>query len=648
MHAPAGTAGLQRHKWTLLARLAPWLIAAFAVLLYAPTLGAGFTYDDHLAIEGHPGVREPSWRMTLATPFWGPAESVRMSMWRPLVTASFAANAAASRSSGTPLDPLPFHVTNLAIFAAAILLFWRLASQLGLSLAGRVAATLLFAVHPLQTEDVASLVARADLLCAIAGLAYLTAVVRGRALGMALWLALALLCKETALILPGVAMLWWYAQWLTRHEPPPLHRRFVLVHMVVLVAWLAARIAIVGALTPAAQGVVENPLMAFGLGGRLFGAVAVTWLLLQRLLLGGPLNTDYGLGFFPPPALSASAAVGLCALLLLLAGVVLALRRSPRVAVALGLIAGPLCLLSHVLVPVTTAFADRLWPLAVAGACLGAGILAERLFAAAPRAAPAIVAAMALFCVRSVLAVQQRLPDWQDDAHVFEAMVQSAPGAYRANVNSAAIALARGQGDLARKRLQTALALHQDGAPAWLSLARVECAAGRADAARRALAGARSHGGATDKWFAVACTLGVRFESPEAALVTCREALDLAHRSGPTVDPEIPMWLAIACERAGDESCASRHMAEAERLHAAAPSATPQVALNAGVFYARRGEDLRAWTLLAAVDPAVSARRDVLQMRAALCDRLAARAEQAPGDARLRAALRVCARLRAR
>lgn len=142
--------------------LAVGLIAVALIIVYSDSLSVPFLFDDIPAIQENTSIRSLG---TLLTP---PADT--SASGRPVLNATFALDFAIGG-----LNPLVYHVTNLVIHgAAAALLFGILRRTLRpmQTRAGPVSlfATLLWAVHPLNTEAVTYTVQRAESLM---GLFYL-------------------------------------------------------------------------------------------------------------------------------------------------------------------------------------------------------------------------------------------------------------------------------------------------------------------------------------------------------------------------------------------------------------------------------------------------------------------------------------------
>jgi hypothetical protein len=146
--------------------------AAVAVLLYLNTLPNGFVYDDHPAIEQNPCVQgDGEWMQLLLRDFWGTQLNSPSShhSYRPLSTLTLRLNRMVDPHGGAR----GFHAVNVIIHGAVSYMLWD-AAKLALGTCGRgppLLASLLFAVHPVNSEAVAYCVGRADLLAALLGLA---------------------------------------------------------------------------------------------------------------------------------------------------------------------------------------------------------------------------------------------------------------------------------------------------------------------------------------------------------------------------------------------------------------------------------------------------------------------------------------------
>jgi tetratricopeptide (TPR) repeat protein len=160
--APRGTFG----------RLAPWLIAAVGVLVYANSLDGVFLFDDHKDIVENDALHV----------LWPPWVAMGLS-FRQLVYYSFAINHAISCH-----ETWSYHLVNGALhILAALTLFGlvrrtlrlpRIAIPDGRATGIAWAVALLWTVHPLNTQAVVYVVQRAEVACALAYLLTLYCFVR--------------------------------------------------------------------------------------------------------------------------------------------------------------------------------------------------------------------------------------------------------------------------------------------------------------------------------------------------------------------------------------------------------------------------------------------------------------------------------------
>ena len=189
--------------------LAGWLLLALAVLPFAEVRHYPHVHDDHV-LRG-PGSLAADARTDLVTllgaDFFGTFEHPRgqTGFWRPLVLASFRAEALVAGRSEAGYVWLG-HVVTVLCHAAAVLALWRLVLCLGLSPGAALVAAALFALHPVHVESVAWASGRTDSLPTALGFGAIAIALREpRSLSAscqaAALLTAALLCKETALLL---------------------------------------------------------------------------------------------------------------------------------------------------------------------------------------------------------------------------------------------------------------------------------------------------------------------------------------------------------------------------------------------------------------------------------------------------------------
>jgi hypothetical protein len=120
---------------------------------------------------------------------------------RPLTELTFWLNDALFGRS-----PISWHVVDLALHLAAVALVWDVLRKLIGDRAGLIAAAI-FAVHPLMTEPVAYVFARATLLATLFSLLAMRNWIAGKFWIATAWFAVAMLAKEECAALPIVLIL---------------------------------------------------------------------------------------------------------------------------------------------------------------------------------------------------------------------------------------------------------------------------------------------------------------------------------------------------------------------------------------------------------------------------------------------------------
>jgi Flp pilus assembly protein TadD len=183
--------------------LLPLAILALVVVVYASSIENSFHYDDSHSIVENPHIRSlanlPRFFLEPETFSGEPA----MAMYRPVLVSSFAVNYAADG-----YEPRGYLAANIAIHGvAAILVFLLLAKWQGrwVGLWGSV----LFAVHPVQTQAVNYISSRSVSLSALGVLMAMCMVAHGR---RQVWsvasYAFGLLAKSTAIVLLPLLLLY--------------------------------------------------------------------------------------------------------------------------------------------------------------------------------------------------------------------------------------------------------------------------------------------------------------------------------------------------------------------------------------------------------------------------------------------------------
>ncbi len=268
---PRGSVGVVGRRWWQWLGLGA-VLCVVVLAGYWPALRGGFIWDDKVLLTESPLVHAADglyrfWLTTQAPDYWPLTSTTFWVEWRLW-----------------GMDPLGYHLTNLALHAAEALLVWVILERLGVW--GAYLAGLLFAAHPVNVESVAWIAQRKNL---VAMLFFLLAILfwlesergeganRGSARGWywasVVMFVLAMLGKGSVAPLPAVLLLlvWWQRGRLgVRDLVRVVPFGVVSVVLVVVNVWFQTHGT--GAIRQA--GIVE----------RLLGAGGVVWFYLWKAL----------------------------------------------------------------------------------------------------------------------------------------------------------------------------------------------------------------------------------------------------------------------------------------------------------------------------------------------------------------------------
>jgi hypothetical protein len=383
--------------------------------------------DDRAIIAANPAAHSVAAAVrAFDDPYW-PRES-GAGLYRPLTILSFAVDWTVSNGRAGWL-----HVMNALWHGLATVLFALVIGR-WISGVGWVAATLIFAWHPVHVEAVAGLVGRAELLAAVGILGSVLAARRGLWVSAVALAALAMLSKEHGVI-AGVAIL------LDRWLKAPEGRPYPLGLWIGLGAVTAGFLVIWSLIGRAGASDVAPVFLGRDVFGRL--AVALPAVLRAATLLVWPasLSVDYGPQVIPArDGMSLAAVLGAMIVVGIPALVVWGRRRAPAIAFAAGVAGLSYLPTANLLFPSGVVLAERNLYLAVMlpAAAVGVGIawLAARWGERARVAAIAVSAVLVVACAAKSL---DRLPAWRDNRGHLLTLLDEHPESSRAHASAAAV-----------------------------------------------------------------------------------------------------------------------------------------------------------------------------------------------------------------
>lgn len=380
------------------------------------------------------------------------------SFYRPLSTASFAIDRALFGTWAAP-----FHAHNLLWHLGCclvVLVLLRRFFASGAALAG----ALIFAVHPIHTEAVTSVVGRMELCAAFFALLGIELYLDGRR-GIALLCALlALLSKESGLFCAPVAI---GLDALRCRDLRAALRRGGWFILPLAVYALLRRHALGDTLLP-----TPDPLFTTMDGmSALATAIDVIGRELRLLVFPHPLIADYSYASIAAsPSLTAPGPLLALGVLALLGGLAYALRRRlPALGVALAVFAIILSPVSNLVVHLNVLMAERLlYAPAVAVAIVVAGVYE---LVAAQRLAPIVLGALLLCFTGLTLA---RNTDWETPLSLWQDTVDKQPRSALAHANLALSCVTIGDEACALRELRIAVAINPARADFAATLEKLE------------------------------------------------------------------------------------------------------------------------------------------------------------------------------
>lgn len=526
------------------------LLLGVAMLVYGNTLWNAFTLDDGLYIVHNPRVTSGSIR--------GLFEPTTLNnVIRPVTFATFALNWALGG-----VQPFGYHLFNLLLHAAVTLMLYLLLRKLLESIPDgstvAFAAALLFAVHPIHTEAVASIAGRSELLAVAFLLAAWLLHVEDKGILALFCFLLAMMSKESAIVFLLLALAGDYA----RNKLKPVRQYGLIAALTVLylgVFWKLKG----GRFGQKGVDFLDNPLGSLPVSLRIPNALRIAWKYVGLHIYPGTLSSDYSYNAILLYAKWRSLAPAVVATLCVLGIWIWALwtrKNAWFFAGAIYLVG--FAVTANVLIPTGTLMGERLAYLPSAGFCLLVALLWVR-FGKYHR--PLAWTVLSIIAAALAARTVGRNRDWRDNFTLYSAAVQAVPRSAKAHAGLGTEYLIREQFDAARKEYLLALriypnfpeVLHYDGI--------VESRMGHDEVALQLMEKALSLTGTADANFDY---VGVDLAAELTKLGRTDEALKLLNEEIVTSPGNTQAWLnrAVVHHRRGELESARVDVAAALHL----------------------------------------------------------------------------------
>ena len=520
------------------------LVAGVALFAYLGNVGNGFVYDDRFVIERNPAVQNLDWWGIVARSYWG--ELVDAGLYRPLTLLSFGLNRALGASAAG------FHFANDVLHAVASVLVLLTARALGTGRFVALAAGLLFALHPLQTEAVNAIVGRGEILAFVFAIgAFLLYVEKARAMWVGLLFFLALCSKESAAFALPLFALYWLL----------FERRDLRPVAGAVIAYVALRVSALGGFGIGGReiGFLDNPIADVPVASRVLTAPVLLTKYVGLVLWPSPLSADYSYNQISiPSSLDIRVLIGLAIVFGLS---MLAWKRRGVVAFAAMAFLLPLAGFLHIVFPLGSLFAERLTYLPM----LGATLLMALALNALPRRSVLLVVLLAACALRVVA----RNRDWLDNETLFRRTVATSPQSARSHFLLGAELLEQDRFDESAASFEAGLEIAPQHIGARMSLGQAKLEAGTPVEAQAAFedALARAPSDEIREWALTAALAAGRERARSGVWDDARRLFERALELDPQ-NVDARNSLGLVTERQGDATTARDHYDKALAIDA--------------------------------------------------------------------------------
>jgi Flp pilus assembly protein TadD len=461
MVQPAADAGRSSVVEYLTTSRALFIIIAATVLVYTNSLSGQFVFDDTKQILGNPTIHSWAnvihaftrdvWDFQRATftkdippPYYRPLFTIYLTVGYKLFGA---------------WEP-GWHLLNLAIHTGSTVTVFFLVRRLSKKIVVATVAALCFGLHPAHVESVSWISGVPDPLAALFFVPSLIFYLRYREAGKTNWLVLSLvcygiaaLCKETALSLPLIILVWELSRDSGRLGTRITRAvKAVIPYSCVGIVYLLARFSVLGRLS------WKHPMMASVPDSSILMTVPyVVATYLRHLVAPYRLSLIYGTSFIETPADPRF----LVSLALLMAGAIaLWVYRSKITAdiwIGLTLIIAPLIPVLNLRVfHFEYIIQDRYLYLPSIGSCFLFALLIDHLVRLRPQ--PVLfVSALVLLGFGASTVLQNRV--WHDPMALWERAIEYSPNSWSTHYNLGLARLEAKQFEAAREELLKAQSL---------------------------------------------------------------------------------------------------------------------------------------------------------------------------------------------
>jgi len=264
------------------------IIFILGFLIFSNSLSGEFIYDDYLVLS-HSLFSQPlKFFKFFNEPYF--EDFVKAGLYRPLTQISFALNFLFGSS------PTSFHVINVLLHIVNSILIFILLIKLKFNVRLSSIVSFLFLILPIHIEAVSSIVGRAELLVFFFSILSIILFLDSKYITSTLFFFLALLSKETAIVLPAILLAISVVFRLRKFDLIKLFSGWIIFGLI----YLILRIRVLGQYAfKVEKEFVFNPLAFIPFGERIATSLKILMLYIQKAFLPINLSSDYSYNQIP-------------------------------------------------------------------------------------------------------------------------------------------------------------------------------------------------------------------------------------------------------------------------------------------------------------------------------------------------------------
>ena len=434
------------------------LTIILSFLVFGNGISGEFVFDDVTVVQNRGDLTNPSNFFNLfISPYH--QNTPKSGLFRPFTMATYSLNHNILGSS-----PAGFHVVNILIHALnSFLVFWLVIWFLKSRPVAYV-SSLLFLLHPIHTEAITSIVGRAELLAFFWSLTTIYFFSKSNKILSAVAFLFALMSKEVALmVLPVVFYIDIFFLNKNWRRAITSNLFFILPFIFYgFLRYLALGRYFSGGIDTT---IVSNVLMSVSVPERIFTALKVLVLYVEKLIWPVHLSADYSYNAIPVVK-NLFTSLPSIAGLVLLAGLVTILisqkTRKTGYGFAATVFLFPYLMISNLIIPVGTIMGERLMYFPSLGFSIFSALIIvkflnkEKIYKIAGFSL--LIFIVVLYGTRTFI----RNKDWHDSRTLFNATVKESPNSLITRTALAGVHIRANEWDLAKEQLGIARRIYED------------------------------------------------------------------------------------------------------------------------------------------------------------------------------------------